>query len=146
MARRRRKGGPSQRQLRVAELLKHALAETLERETLHDRDLAGVTITVTEVDMGPDLRSATVYVMPLGGGDVPAILAGLNRGASFLRNKVTGTLSLKFSPKLRFEIDPSFDQANRIEALLRSPRVARDLADEPVTDPPEQGVPDLLPE
>lgn len=146
MARRRRKGGPSQRQLRVAELLKHALAETLERETLHDRDLAGVTITVTEVDMGPDLRSATVYVMPLGGGDVPAILAGLNRSASFLRNKVTGTLSLKFSPKLRFEIDPSFDQANRIEALLRSPRVARDLADEPVTDPPEQSVPDLLPE
>ncbi|MFQ5533795.1 MAG: 30S ribosome-binding factor RbfA [Sphingomonadales bacterium] len=126
MTRRGRKE-PSQRQLRVAELIRHALAEIFERDVLHDADLVGVSITVTEVDISPDLKVAKVFVAPLGGGDAKAVLAGLRRGASFLRTQISRSMSLKYSPRLSFEIDDTFDQAGRIDALLKSPRVAQDL-------------------
>ena len=127
---RRDRAGPSQRQLRVAELLRHAMAGILMRGELRDADLAGVSVTVTGVDMSPDLRNATVYVMPLGGADGDVILRALRRRAPYLRGRMAREMTLKYSPRLMFEADTSFDEANRIEALLRSPRVARDLKPE----------------
>ena len=128
---RRDRAGPSQRQLRVAELLRHAMAGILAREEMRDADLAGVSVTVTGVDMSPDLRNATVYVMPLGGADGDVILRALRRRAPYLRGRMAKQITLKYSPRLMFEVDTSFDEANRIEALLRSPRVAQDLKREP---------------
>jgi ribosome-binding factor A len=111
---------PSQRQLRVGEELRHALATIVERGELRDPDLAGHPLTVTEVRASPDLRNATVYVVPLGGGDAGPIVAALNRAKSFLRRRVAGEVRLKFAPDLKFEADTSFDQAERIEELLKS--------------------------
>jgi ribosome-binding factor A len=111
---------PSQRQLRVGEELRHALAEVIERGELRDPDLAGHSVTVTEVRASPDLRNATVFVVPLGGGEAGSTVAALNRAKSFLRRRVAQAVRLKFAPDLNFEEDTSFDQARRIDDLLKS--------------------------
>jgi ribosome-binding factor A len=113
---------PSQRQLRVGEELRHALAQLLSGSELRDPDLAGVPITVTEVCASPDLKNATAYVMPLGGGEETPILKALQRAAPFLRGRLAREVTLKFTPALTFEIDHSFAEAERIETLLRHAR------------------------
>src|ERR1700716_3645025 len=118
---------PSQRALRVGELVRHAMAEMLTRGDVHDPVLAGHLITVPEVRMSPDLRLATAYVMPLGGRNAQAVLAALERNKRFLRGAVARAVNLKFAPDIRFQIDERFDEAERIEKLLRSPAVKRDL-------------------
>jgi ribosome-binding factor A len=120
---------PSQRQLRVGEELRHALAWILERGDLRDPALAGISVTVTEIRTSPDLRMATVFVTPLGGGETEAVVATLNRARAFLRLKLGAAVRLKRVPELVFRADPSFDEASRILALLRDPGVARDLSD-----------------
>lgn len=120
--------GPSQRQLRVGELVRHALAGILQREGIEDPALFGATVTVTEVRMTPDLKLATAFLMPLGGHDVDAILAALEREKKHLRHEVARTVNLRYAPELKFVADPSFDEGARIDALLRSDRVRRDLA------------------
>lgn len=121
---------PSQRQLRVGEELRHAIANILERGDIRDPDLAGRAITVTEVRVSPDLRNATVFVVPLGGGEVSPILQGLRRARPFLRHAIAQAVELRVVPDLAFEADTSFDQASRIDALLRSPEVRRDLGED----------------
>src|SRR5436190_23238783 len=120
--------GPSQRALRVGELIRHALAEMLTRGAVHDPVLAGHLITVPEVRMSPDLRVATIYVMPLGGRDADKVLEALDRNKRFLRGEIAHRVNLKFAPELRFRLDERFDEAERIEKLLRTPAVQRDLA------------------
>jgi len=120
--------GPSQRQLRVGELIRHALAEMLSRGDIHDPTIEGHMITVPEVRMSPDLRLATVYVMPLGGRDTDIVIAALERNKKFLRGEVARRVNLKFAPDLRFRADERFDEAERIEKLLRTPAVQRDIA------------------
>ncbi len=110
---------PGQRQLRVGEELRHILAEVLGREELRDPAMQGVSVTVSEVRISPDLRRATAYVMPLGGGDVGEIIAVLNRAAGFLRGRVSRMVNLKFAPSFVFEADTAFDEASKIDALLR---------------------------
>jgi ribosome-binding factor A len=125
--------GPSQRQLRVGEALRHALAWVLERTALRDPALQGVALTVTEVRMSPDLKHANAYVMPLGGANGAEVVEGLNRVAGYLRHEVAKDVPLKFLPEYRFYLDNSFDEGARIDALLSSPAVQRDLA--PKKDP-----------
>jgi ribosome-binding factor A len=122
-------GGASQRQLRVGELIRHALAEMLTRGEVHDPVLEGHMITVPEVRMTADLRLATIYVMPLGGRDADEVVAALERNKRFLRGEISRHVNLKFAPEIRFRIDERFDEAERIEKLLRTPAVRRDLAD-----------------
>ena len=123
--------GPTQRQLRAGELVRHALAEILSRGEVHDPVLEGHLVSVPEVRMSPDLRQATIYVMPLGGRDAKAVLAALDRNRRFLRGEIARRINLKFAPEIRFRIDERFDEAERIEKLLRTPEVRRDLkADE----------------
>jgi len=118
---------PSQRQLRVGELVRHALADMLTRGAVHDPVIQSHLITVPEVRMAPDLRLATIYVVPLGGRDAGAILAALERNKRFLRGEIARRINLKFAPDIRFRIDERFDEAERIEKLLRTPAVQRDL-------------------
>src|SRR6476661_8057295 len=120
--------GGSQRQLRVGETVRHAVADILSQGNVHDPDLEGQIITVPEVRMSPDLKLATVYVMPLGGRDTDVVLAALARNKKFLRGEVAHRVNLKFAPDLRFRVDERFDEAERIEKLLRTPAVQRDLA------------------
>ncbi|MBV9969264.1 MAG: 30S ribosome-binding factor RbfA [Xanthobacteraceae bacterium] len=120
------KGG-SQRQLRVGELVRHAVADVLARGGVHDPVIETHLITVPEVRMSADLRLATVYVMPLGGTDENDVLAALERNKRFLRGEIAHRVSLKFAPDIRFRIDERFGEAERIERLLRSPQVRRDL-------------------
>ena len=119
--------GPSQRALRVGELIRHALAEMLTRGEVHDPVLEGHLITVPEVRMSPDLRLATVFVMPLGGRDEKPVIEALERSKRFLRSEIAHRVNLKFAPDLRFRIDDRFAEAERIDKLLRSPEVSRDL-------------------
>jgi ribosome-binding factor A len=119
--------GPSQRALRVGELVRHALAEMFARGDVHDPVLQGHLITVPEVRMSPDLRLATIYVMPLGGKDEDEVVAALNRNKRYLRGEIAHRVNLKFAPDIRFRIDERFDEAERIERLLRTPEVRRDL-------------------
>jgi ribosome-binding factor A len=119
--------GPSQRALRAGELVRHALAEILARGDVHDPVIETHLITVPEVRMSPDLRLATVYVMPLGGQDATTVLEALDRNKRYLRGEVAHRVNLKFAPDIRFRIDERFDEAERIERLLRSPQVRRDL-------------------
>ena len=123
----RRAPGPSQRQLRVGELIRHALAEMLTRGEIHDDVLAKHVVTVPEVRMSPDLKLATVYVMPLGGKDVAPVLAALDRHKRYIRGEVAHAINLKFAPDIRFLADETFDEADRIERLLASEKVRRDL-------------------
>ena len=119
--------GPSQRQLRVGELIRHALAEMLSRGDIHDPTIEAHMITVPEVRMTADLRLATVYVMPLGGKDEKEVVAALERNKKFLRGEIAHRVNLKFAPDIRFRIDERFDEAARIEKILRTPEVRRDL-------------------
>ena len=124
----RRPRPPSQRQLRVGEELRHALARILERGMLRDPGLEGVTVTVTEVRMSPDLRRAHVFITPLGGGPATAVLEALTRARPFLRRQIAQSVDLRNVPDMDFVADGSFDQVLRIETLLADPMVARDLA------------------
>ena len=126
---RSRGGAPTQRQLRVGEEIRHLLVEILGRGELRDPELADVQVTVTEVRVSPDLKAATVFVTPFGGGDVAPLLKALKRAAPFLRRELARQASLRVTPTLRFEADRSFDQATRIETLFKDPAVARDLED-----------------
>lgn len=120
--------GGSQRQLRVGEAVRHAIADILAHGGAHDPDLEGHVITVPEVRMSPDLKLATVYVMPLGGRDTDVVIAAFERNKKFLRGAVARRVNLKFAPDVRFRVDERFDEAERIEKLLRTPAVQRDLA------------------
>ena len=119
--------GGSQRQLRVGETVRHAVAEILAHGNVHDPDLEGHIITVPEVRMSPDLKLATIYVMPLGGRDVEAVIAALDRNKRYVRGVIARRVNLKFAPEIRFRADERFDEAERIEKLLRTPAVQRDL-------------------
>jgi len=121
---------PSQRQLRVGEELRHALARILARGELRDPALVGAQVTVTEVRVGPDLRNATAYVTPLGGGDAGRLVAALRHAAPYLRGRIAEEVRLRLAPTIQFEADRSFDRADRIERLLHEPAVARDLEGE----------------
>jgi ribosome-binding factor A len=127
--------GGSQRQLRVGEQVRHAIAEILAQGGVHDADLEGHIITVPEVRMSPDLKLATVYVMPLGGRDTEVVIAALERNKKFLRGEVARRVNLKFAPDLRFRVDERFDEAERIEKLLRTPAVQKDLEQDLEQDP-----------
>ncbi len=120
--------GPSQRQLRVGEMLRHALSEILRRGEIRDADLAGVSVTVTQVKPSPDMRHATVFVEPLGGKNAGAVVSALNRHKGYLRGEMGHLITLKFTPDLRFVEDTSFAEAEKIEGILKSARVQRDLA------------------
>ncbi|MBI4274706.1 MAG: 30S ribosome-binding factor RbfA [Rhizobiales bacterium] len=120
--------GGSQRQLRVGELVRHALAEMLTRGEVHDPVIEGHLVTIPEVRMTADLRLATIYVMPLGGRDADEVVDAFTRNAKFLRGEIARRVNLKFAPEIRFRIDERFGEAERIEKLLRTPAVRRDLA------------------
>jgi ribosome-binding factor A len=120
-------GGGSQRQLRVGELIRHELADMLTRGDIHDPVIQAHLITVPEVRMSPDLRLATIYVMPLGGRDVDAVIDALDRNKRYVRGEIARRVNLKFAPEIRFRADERFDEAERIEKLLRTPAVQRDL-------------------
>ena len=119
--------GPSQRQQRVAELVRHALSDVLSRGDIQDPVLASHVVTVPEVRMSPDLKLATAYVMPLGGQDERAVIQALARNKKLLRQEVARRVNLKFAPDLRFLRDETFDEMSRIDALLRSEKVQRDI-------------------
>jgi ribosome-binding factor A len=120
--------GGSQRQLRVGELIRHELAGMLSRGDVHDPVIETHMITVPEVRMSPDLRLATIYVMPLAGRDQTDVLEALERNARYMRGELARRVNLKFAPEIRFRVDERFDEAERIEKLLRTPDVKRDLA------------------
>jgi ribosome-binding factor A len=129
MAHRRseKRSGPSQRQLRVGELIRHALAQMLSRGAIHDDVLLRHAITIPEVRISPDLRLATIYVMALLGKDTEPVLAALERNKKIIRSEVAHAVNLKFAPEIRFMADETFDAVRRIEEILRSPKVAQDL-------------------
>ena len=120
-------GEPSQRMLRVAELIRHAMADLLTRGTINDPVLDGHVITVPRVKMSPDLKLASVYVMPLGGNDASDVIAALDRHKKYLRTEIAHRINLKFAPEIRFKIDDSFDNVAKIDALLNSDKVKQDL-------------------
>ena len=121
---------PSQRMLRVGELVRHVMADLLSRGGIPDPVLEKHVITVPEVRMSPDLKLANVYVMPLGGADVKPVIAALDRHTKILRTELAHKVNLKFAPDLKFRVDESFEKSARIDALLDSPAVQRDLAGE----------------
>jgi ribosome-binding factor A len=135
---------PSQRQLRVGEELRHILARILERHDFRDPVLESASLTVTGVDASPDLRRATVFVVPLGGSvgdsaqndiETDAVLKALNHAAPYIRRQVAGEVRMKYLPAFTFRMDHSFENAGRIDALLHEPRVLRDLAQDPDREP-----------
>lgn len=131
------KGGPrapSQRQLRVGELVRHAVAELLARGEIMDPEVTALMITVPEVRMSPDLKNATVFVTPLGGGDARAAVKALERNKRWIRGQVAHKVNLKFAPDLVFRFDDRFEESARIDSLLRSPEVAQDLDGSPDAD------------
>jgi ribosome-binding factor A len=119
--------GPNQRMLRVGELVRHALAAIFARGDIEDDTLHGVVITVPEVRMSNDLKVASAYIMPLGGQHATEIVAALNRHQKFIRGRVAPQINMKFAPEIRFLVDETFAEASRIDALLRSEKVQRDL-------------------
>ncbi|MCC2096472.1 MAG: 30S ribosome-binding factor RbfA [Hyphomicrobiales bacterium] len=130
MSRSHHKGGePSQRMLRVAELVRHAMSELLTRGYVNDPVLDGHVTTIPKVQMSPDLKCATVFVLPLGGKDNDDVLSALERHRKTFRAEVARKVNLKFAPDVRFRIDDSFDNAAAIDALLSSPKVRQDTAD-----------------
>ena len=118
---------PSQRMLRMGELVRHALAEIFSRGEVHDPVLETHVITIPEVAMTPDLRHATAYVMPLGGKDGRAVIEALNRNKKYMRGVIAKKVQAKFAPDLHFRIDERFDRAEQIDKLLKRPEVQRDL-------------------
>ena len=140
----RRQGKPpTQRSLRVGEEIRHALARILERGDLRDPDLANRTVTMTEVRVSPDLRSATLFVTPFGGGDAAPVVAAVKRARAFLRHELAREVNLRCVPELWAEADSSLDQASRIDALLRSPEVRRDLEGRERDEHPEVAETDI---
>ena len=131
MSKRTSKTGPdpSQRQLRVGETIRRALADVLMRGELHEPELDGVAITVGEVRCSPDLKIATAFVLPLGGRDAERVLAALDRAKGELRRQVTRAVRLKFSPELRFKLDETFDRIDDTRRMLGEDRVRRDLGE-----------------
>lgn len=131
MSRQRHAGGSargaSQRQLRVGEMLRHSLSEILTRGDIRDPELEGVSVTITQVKPSPDMRHATVFCEPLGGKNVGPVIAALNKHRGFIRGEMGKSITMKFTPDLRFVEDTSFAEAEKIETLLKSERVARDL-------------------
>jgi ribosome-binding factor A len=119
--------GVSQRQLRVGELIRHELADLLTRGEVHDPVIEGHMITVPEVRVSADLRLATIYIMPLGGRDAKDVIDALERNSRYVRGEIARRVNLKFAPEIRFRIDERFDEAERIEKLLRTPAVQGDL-------------------
>ena len=119
--------GPNQRQLRVGELIRRRLSELLQRGEIHDPDLARMSITVGEVRCSPDLRVATAYVLPLGGGQKDEMLTALRNSRHEIRREVSKALSIKFAPEIRFEVDDTFDRMDATRALFAEPHVAQDL-------------------
>ena len=124
---RREPSGPSQRQLRAGELVRHALVEILREEDFADPDLAGVSVTISEVRVSPDLKHAVCFVEPLGGVHAPQVVAGLNRATRFLRGRLGALIDMKFTPDLKFLHDESFDAAAHMNSILDDPRVQRDV-------------------
>lgn len=122
--------GPSQRQLRAGELIRHALVEILQREPLREPALEGVSVTVSEVRCSPDLKQATVFASPLGGAGEREVVDALNRVAPYLRSLLGKKIDMKFTPSLKFRRDEVFAEAQKIDALLARPDVARDLGDD----------------
>lgn len=122
--------GPSQRALRVGELVRHALAAMFARGDIDDDALRGSVITVPEVRMSPDLKLANAYIMPLGGMHAEEIVAALNRHRKFVRGRVAPQINMKFAPEVRFYVDDTFEEATRIDSILRSDKVQRDLGDD----------------
>jgi len=118
---------PSQRMLRVGEMIRHALAEMLTRGDIHDDVLASHVVTIPEVRMSPDLKLATVYVMPLGGKDIGPVIEALDAHRKFIRTEIAHAVNLKYAPDLRFREDESFEEATRIDRLLHSEKVRRDV-------------------
>ncbi|HKR89952.1 MAG TPA: 30S ribosome-binding factor RbfA [Phenylobacterium sp.] len=128
--------GPTQRQLRAGELIRHALVDILREEDFSDAALEGVSVTVTEVRMSPDLRHATVFVEPLGGGRADEVVEGLNRHAKFLRGRLGRSIDMKFTPDLKFLHDESFNEAQRMDRLFDDPKVQQDLRHDFTPDAP----------
>ncbi len=120
--------GPSQRQLRVGELIRHRIAEMLARGEIHDDTLATHVITVPEVRLSNDLKLATIFIMPLGGEDVKPVLEALEKHRKYVRGEVAKSINLKFAPDIRFRFDETFDEATRIDRLLDSPKVRQDTS------------------
>ena len=135
MRKRQGASGRSPRQLRVGEELRHALVRILARGELHDPLLADAQVTVTEVRVSPDLRAATAYVTPFGGGDSAALVKALNHAGGYFRGQIAREVDLRMAPTIRFAADTSFAQSTRIEELLQDPRVAQDLAPEAAPKP-----------
>lgn len=125
-----RSGTPSQRQYRVGEELRHAIARILDRAHFRDPDLADVSITVTEVRVSPDLQAASAYVTPLGGREIDRTVAALNRASGFFRREIAREVVLRRVPEIAFVADTSFDYSSRVESILARPDVARDIARE----------------
>jgi ribosome-binding factor A len=119
--------GPSQRMLRVGEMVRHKLAELLIRGEIHDDVLASHVVSITEVRISPDLKLATAYVMPLGGKDTASVLAALEKHKKFIRAEIAQTLDLRYAPDIRFREDETFDEVSRIDMLLHSEKVRRDV-------------------
>ena len=127
----RRGKAPSHRQLRVGEELRHALSRILARGELRDPSLADLNLTVTEVRLSPDLKNATAFVVPLGGGGLEAAVAALNRAGGFFRSRLAQEVALRHAPRVAFAPDRSFDEARRVDEILERPRVRRDLVANP---------------
>lgn len=118
---------PGQRQLRVGELIRHALADILLHGEIHDPALEGVVVTVPEVRMTPDLKLATVFLIPLGGKGADTLVETFERNKRYLRGEIAHRINLRYAPDLRFRLDTSFDEGDKIDALLRAPAIKRDL-------------------
>ena len=134
--------GPSQRQLRMAESIRQILSELLMRGDIHAPELAGVSITVSEVRISPDLKNASAYCLPLGGVDAEKVIDALNRVRAPIRGLLGRELTTRYTPALKFELDTTFDYAENIDTLLRSPTVASDLdkaEDQPPSDQAKDG-------
>jgi ribosome-binding factor A len=128
-------GEPSQRMLRVAELIRHTMAELLLRSTISDPVLERDAITITQVRMSPDLKLATIFIVPLGGKNIAEVLTALDRHKKVLRGEIARRINLRFAPEIRFKADPRFDYGDKIDALLELPEVKRDWSRKP--DKPE---------
>jgi ribosome-binding factor A len=137
MARPAKPSGPSQRQLRIGEVIRHALSEMLSRGDIHDDVLARHVVTVPEVRLSTDLKLATCYIMPLGGGDVKPVLKALNEHKRYIRGEIAHRVNLKHAPDVRFLSDDSFAEAERIDALLYSDKVRQDILKQPLRINPE---------
>ncbi|MCK0069302.1 MULTISPECIES: 30S ribosome-binding factor RbfA [Kordiimonas] len=120
-------GSPSLRLLRVGENVRHAISSILARGDVQDPDLETASVTVSEVRISPDLRNATVFVMPLGGDEDGKVTKALNKNSAFIRGQMSKVVHMKYMPRLKFKLDESFDEASHIDAILRDPRVQQDI-------------------